>query len=118
MCTISPRPLQLCSETKLPFLVQVLGCVTQLLQSDPAPQVQQSALLVLTLLLKGLSHTTVEVLGDSLRDVYRLLKTVERERGREELTRDHARVVLAQLDEIMRDWAFPAPSLSKNITVL
>ena len=91
--------------------------MTHLLQSDPTPQVQQSALLVMTLLLKGLSHDSVEVLGDSLRDVYRLLKTVEREGGREDLTREHARAALSHLDLIMRTWAFPQPSLSKNITL-
>ena len=98
--------------------MQVLGCVTQLLHSDPTPQVQQSALLVLTLLLEGLSHHSVAVLGDSLRDVYHILKKVEREGGREELTRDHVRAALAQLDQIMRDWAFPQLTLSKNITIL
>ena len=98
--------------------MQVLGCVTQLLLTDPAPQVQQSALLVLTLLLKGLSRQSVEVLGGSLRDVYRLLKQVEGERGRDALTREHARASLGQLDQIMREWTFPQPSLTKDITTL
>ena len=92
--------------------VQVLGCVTDLLLSDPAPQVQQSALLVLTLLLKGLSHRSVEVLGGSLQEVYRLLKRVEGERERDEVTREHARAALAELEQIMKEWTFPKPSLT------
>ena len=98
-------------------VVQILGCVKAILLSDPTPQVQQSALLVLALLLKGLSRHSVEVLGDSLRDVYRILKQVEGERERDEATRDHARAALGELNHIMRDWAFPQPTLTKNITL-
>ena len=98
--------------------VQILSCVTQLLQSDSTPQVQQAALLVISLLLKGLSRHTVHILGDSLRDVYRLLKRVDEERERDELTRTHARAALGQLDSIMRGWVFPQQTLTKNITIL
>ena len=42
----------------------------------------------------------------------------EREGGREELTRDHAKAALAQLDQIMRYWAFSQPALPRNITIL
>ena len=58
---------------------QVLSCVSQLLLCDPTPQVQRAALLVFSLLLKGLSHKTISVLGDSLHDIYHLLKHVEEE---------------------------------------
>ena len=91
--------------------------MSQLLVSDSTPQVQQAALLVLHLLLKGLSRHTVVILGDSLRDVYRLLKRVEGERGRDELTRTHARAALGELDHVMRDWAFPQQALTKNISI-
>ena len=96
---------------------QILSCVSQLLVSDSTPQVQQAALLVFNLLLKGLSHHTISILGDSLRDVYRLLKHVEGERGRDELTRTHARAALRELDNVMRDWAFPQQALTKNISI-
>ena len=99
------------------LLVQVLGCVSQLLLSDSTPQVQQAALLVFNLLLKGLSHRTVDVLGDSLRDIYRLLKRVEGEGETDELTRAHAQAALRQLDDVMRDWAFPQQTLTKHITI-
>ena len=100
------------------LLFQVLSCVKQLLLTDPSPQVQQASLLVLNLLLKGLSSAAVSVLGDSLRDLYRLLKQVEGETQRDELTRAHARAALGQLDCVMREWAFPQQTLSKKITVV
>ena len=85
--------------------------------SDSTPQVQQAALLVFNLLLKGLSHHTVTILGDSLRDVYCLLKRVEGERERDELMRTHARTALGELDNVMRDWAFSQQALTKNISI-
>lgn len=91
--------------------------MSQILLSDPTPQVQQAALLVLSLLLKGLSHNVISVLGDSLHDIYRLLKRVEGERERDDLTRAHARAALGELDCIMRDWAFPSQTFSKKITI-
>ena len=97
---------------------QVLSCVSQLLLCDPTPQVQRAALLVFSLLLKGLSHKTISVLGDSLHDIYHLLKHVEEEREGDELTRTHARAALGELDRVMRDWIFPQQTLSKNITIL
>ena len=98
--------------------MQVLSCVSQLVLTDSNPQVQQASLLVLSLLLKGLSRDSVSVLGESLRDIYRLLKQVEGEGGRDELTRTHARAALGELDRVMRDWAFPQQTLSRKITIL
>ena len=75
-------------------MIHFASCVSHLLLSDSTPQVQQATLLVFNLLLKGLSHRTVDVLGDSLRDIYRLLKRVEGEGERDELTRAHAQAAL------------------------
>ena len=90
--------------------------MSQLVLTDSNPQVQQASLLVLSLLLKGLSRDSVSILGESLRDIYRLLK--QGEGGRDELTRTHARAALGELDRVMRDWAFPQQTLSRKITIL
>lgn len=97
--------------------LQVLGCVSSVLLTDPEPKVQQAAVLVLTLLLKGQSGSAVQVLGDSLRDVYRLLKQVEGSE-RDELTRAHAQAALGELDRVMREWIFPQQTLEKKISIL
>ena len=80
---------------------------------------QQAALLVLSLLLKGLSgNSAVEILGSSLRDVYHILKEVEGRREGNELTRTHAQAALGELDRVMRDSLFPQQTLKKKITIL
>ena len=62
---------------------------------------------------------TVQVLGDSLLDVYRLLKRVEG-MERDELTRAHAQAALGELDSVMRTALFPEPNTrpQKKITIL
>ena len=60
-----------------------------------------------------------QMLGDSLLEVYRLLKRVE---GSEvdELTRAHSQAALGELDSVMRKFLFPEPSTrpQKKITIL
>ena len=62
---------------------------------------------------------TGQVLGDSLREIYRLLKHVE-SCDKDELTRVHAQAVLGELDKVMRNYIFPEQSkeLSKKISIL
>ena len=55
--------------------------------------------------------------GDSLLEVYRLLKHVEAT-DKDELTQTHALAALGELDRIMREFIFPPSSLTKKITVL
>ena len=62
---------------------------------------------------------TMQALGDSLLEVYRLLKRVEG-LERDELTRAHAQAALGELDSVMRTFLFPEPNSrpQKKITVL
>lgn len=55
--------------------------------------------------------------GDSLLEVYRLLKYVGAS-DEDELTRVHALACLGELDRIMKAFVFPPSSLTKKITVL
>ena len=45
----------------LHVMLQVLGCVVHVLQTDLEPSVRQAALLVLKLLIKGLSQDAIQV---------------------------------------------------------
>ena len=56
--------------------------------------------------------------GESLLEMYRLLKRVESS-DLDELTRGHALAALRELDKIMRTLLFPSSSsLTKKITIL
>eukprot|EP00731_Ephydatia_muelleri_P038312 Em0714g7a len=96
---------------------EVLGSITHILQTDKEPSARQGALLVLKLLIKGLSQDAIELLGGSLRDVYRLLKQVEATE-RDTLTQAHAQAALGELDSVMRAYLFPQETLTKKISIL
>lgn len=61
----------------------------------------------------------MQVLGESLLEVYRLLKRVEGVE-RDELTRAHSQAALGELDSVMRTVLFPEPHTrpQKKITIL
>lgn len=63
--------------------------------------------------------TFIQIMGQELLDVYRLLKSVE-STERDELTRAHAQAALGELDVIMKNLLFPNGSkeLIKKISVL
>ena len=58
-----------------------------------------------------------QVLGDSLLDIYRLLKQVESSEC-DEVTQVHAQAALGELDTVMRTLLFPEQTLNKKITIL
>ncbi|CAB4030144.1 transport and Golgi organization 6 homolog [Paramuricea clavata] len=110
MCRLSPRTL--------PTVVhEVFHCINTVLRSDEASQVRQAAVLVITLVLKGLGQNTIAVLSDKLKDIYQLLKFVE-SNDQDETTRIHAQVALGGLETIMREQLFPEQRLVKHISVL
>lgn len=61
----------------------------------------------------------LQVLGESLLEIYRLLKYVE-SNERDELTQAHAQAALGELDTVMRAFLFPEQSkqLTKKISIL
>ncbi|XP_028405085.1 transport and Golgi organization protein 6 homolog [Dendronephthya gigantea] len=102
----------------LPTIVhEAFHCVSTVLRSDKASEVRRAAVLVLTLVLKGLDQKTIQVLSDKLKDIYQLLKQVESS-DQDETTRIHAQVTLGELNRIMRKQLFPEQRLVKHIKVL
>ena len=49
----------------LHYFLQVLSCISHILQTDKEPKVRQAALVVLKLLVKGLSQDSLQVQEDN-----------------------------------------------------
>ncbi|XP_062508817.1 transport and Golgi organization protein 6 homolog [Corticium candelabrum] len=98
-------------------LHELLGCITAVVSHDPSPRVRRAAVLVVEKMITGLGKSCLEVMGDSIRDVYRLLKQVHASE-RDEQTRIQAEAALGELDSIMRQGLFPSQELRKKIVVL
>ncbi|XP_048590647.1 transport and Golgi organization protein 6 homolog [Nematostella vectensis] len=100
-----------------PILQEVFSCLSAVLHTDKSEHVRRAATMVITLLLQGLEKDSIEVLGSSLKDIYRLLKLVEAT-DPDEATRVHAQRALGVLDAIMREFLFPKQTFTKRIQVL
>ncbi|XP_061678940.1 transport and Golgi organization protein 6 homolog [Syngnathoides biaculeatus] len=102
----------------LGLLAQELSsCLTALIKTEKEAEVRRAAVYVITLLLRGLSDKTTEILSDVLLDLYRALKWVVRSDS-DEVAVLHAQQALEELDDIMRSLIFPKQKLEKKIVVL
>lgn len=100
-----------------PVVNEIFSCLSAVLKTDKSPEVRRATVLVITLLLRGLGKSIMEVLASTLKEIYQLLKLVE-STDTDDVTRGHALAALGELDTITRDYLFPKPSFTKHIQVL
>ncbi|XP_062317143.1 transport and Golgi organization protein 6 homolog [Osmerus eperlanus] len=100
-----------------PLVQELSTCLTSLIKSEKEAEVRRAAVHVITLLLRGLSHKTTQVLSEVLLDLYRALKWAVRS-DRDPVTVLHAQLALEELDDIMKTYLFPRQKLEKKIVVL
>ncbi|CAJ1057290.1 transport and Golgi organization protein 6 homolog [Xyrichtys novacula] len=96
---------------------ELSSCLTALIKTEKEAEVRRAAVHVITLLLRGLSDKTTQVLKDVLLDLYRALKWVVRS-DPDEVAVLHAQLALEELDDVMRRFIFPEQKLEKKIVVL
>lgn len=105
-------------DSALPALAQELSsCLTALIKTEKEAEVRRASVHVITLLLRGLSDKTTQVLSDVLLDLYRALKWVVRS-DPDDVAVLHAQLALEELDDVMRRFIFPEQKLEKKIVVL
>uniref|UniRef100_A0A3Q3LIW8 Transport and golgi organization 6 homolog (Drosophila) n=1 Tax=Labrus bergylta TaxID=56723 RepID=A0A3Q3LIW8_9LABR len=96
---------------------ELSSCLTALIKTEKEAEVRRAAIHVITLLLRGLSDKTTQVLRDVLLDLYRALKWVVRS-DPDDVSVLHAQLALEELDDVMRRYIFPEQKLEKKIVVL
>ncbi|XP_032379205.1 transport and Golgi organization protein 6 homolog [Etheostoma spectabile] len=96
---------------------ELSSCLTALIKTEKEAEVRRAAIHVITLLLRGLSEKTTQVLSDVLLDLYRALKWVVRS-DLDDVAVLHAQLALEELDDIMKRFIFPEQKLEKKIVVL
>ncbi|XP_034031600.1 transport and Golgi organization protein 6 homolog isoform X2 [Thalassophryne amazonica] len=100
-----------------PLAQELSSCLTALIKMEEEAEVRRAAVHVVTLLLRGLSNKTTQVLGDILLDLYRALKWVVRS-DPDDVAVLHAQLALNELDDVMKRFIFPEQKLEKKIVVL
>ncbi|XP_054282724.1 transport and Golgi organization protein 6 homolog [Macrosteles quadrilineatus] len=100
-----------------PIIAEVLMCVRCIAQSDPSVEVRRAAVMLVSLLLKGLEKDVLTVLQDVLLELYHTLKHIYNN-DRDDVTRLHAQLALEELNAGTLMFLFPKPQLTKQIFVL
>ncbi|XP_038562281.1 LOW QUALITY PROTEIN: transport and Golgi organization protein 6 homolog [Micropterus salmoides] len=100
-----------------PLAQELSSCLTALIKTEKEAEVRRAAVHVITMLLRGLSDKTTQVLSDVLLDLYRALKWVVRS-DPDDVAVLHAQLALEELDDIMKRSIFPEQKLEKKIVVL
>ncbi|XP_043241691.1 transport and Golgi organization protein 6 homolog [Amphibalanus amphitrite] len=100
-------------------LHEVFGCLSALVDTDPAVEVRRAAILVVAQLIEGLGADALKVLEDVLLPLYRRLKVLLR-REEDPALLHHVQTALDGLESATRQMLFPpAPrTLQKRILVL
>ncbi|XP_015430063.1 PREDICTED: transport and Golgi organization protein 6 homolog [Dufourea novaeangliae] len=99
------------------ILIEVIYCISCIIKTDKAPECRRAAVMVSTLLLRGLGKDTLTSLGKDLVDLYRGLKYL-RDNDEDPVLCLHAQQSLEELDQIVRDFLFSPPKLEKRIFLL
>lgn len=87
------------------------------MKSDKAPECRRAAVLVATLLFRGLGRETLSNLTSDLVGLYRGLKHL-RDNDDDPVLRLHAQLALEEIDHIARDFLFAPAKLEKKLFVL
>ncbi|XP_076642286.1 transport and golgi organization 6 isoform X2 [Halictus rubicundus] len=99
------------------MVIEVIYCISCIIKTDEALECRRAAVMVSTLLLRGLGKDTLTSLGKDLVDLYRGLKHLQ-DNDEDPVLRLHAQLSLEELDEIVRDYLFSPPKLEKRIFLL
>lgn len=99
-------------------LAEIVLCITAILDTDKSLNVQRAAMIVLKLLFEGLDRQQfLKIVGDSMLQLYRILKKVLMITG-DDVLRIHAQQAYEYLDELMKNFLFPQQTLKKEIKIL
>lgn len=90
---------------------EVLNCVTNLAARDPAVEVRRAAVLLITLLLRGLDSEALQVLEPIIKDLYRVLKEIVLRDNDDRVVLFHANQGLEKLADIVKQY-LTAPKLA------
>lgn len=110
---------EVCKELRFtigPVVGEILKVVANVVQCDESDEPRRAAVLLVTLLLRGLDTDAIKVLGGLLRDLYRSLRLLS-EREKDEVTRIHAQLALDEVDSLTRAFLLPKLSNTKKIYV-
>ncbi|XP_070527964.1 transport and Golgi organization protein 6 homolog isoform X2 [Cardiocondyla obscurior] len=99
------------------MLTEICYCITCILKSDKIPECRRAAVLVATLLFRGLDQNLLTSCTSDMIDLYRELRNLRDDK--DSVLQLHIQLALEEIDRIMRDSLFvKIPTLEKKMAQL
>ncbi|XP_073995165.1 transport and golgi organization 6 isoform X2 [Rhodnius prolixus] len=99
------------------FIIEIFECIKCIFETDKAMEPRRAAVMLLTLLLKGLGTDALNTLEPILVYIYRLLKYIYNYE-KDDITRLHAQLAIEELNSSTIAFLCPRQDLKKHIFVL
>lgn len=99
------------------WLQEILMCVHALLKTDKDLEVRRCAVMVITLLLRGIGRDLFQILEKEIKDIYSQLKIVYTTES-DDVLRLHSQLALEEINTIMRELLTVQLPLTKEIRIL
>ncbi|XP_011875327.1 PREDICTED: transport and Golgi organization protein 6 homolog isoform X2 [Vollenhovia emeryi] len=97
------------------ILTEILYCITCILKSDKVPECRRAAVMVATLLFRGLDRDLLSSCTSDMVDLYRELRNLRDDK--DPVLQLHVQLTLEEVDRIMRDYLLTGlPTSGKKIS--
>lgn len=93
---------------------QILYCITCILKSDKVPECRRAAVLVATLLFRGLDRDLLSSCTSDMIDLYRELRNLRDDK--DPVLQLHVQLAFEEIDRIMRDLLTELPTFRNRIS--
>ncbi|XP_015181586.1 PREDICTED: transport and Golgi organization protein 6 homolog [Polistes dominula] len=95
-------------------LIEVIFCIKCIITTDKIPECRRAAVLVITLLLRGLEKDALTELGRDLCDLHRVLIHL-RDTDKDPVLRLHAQLALEEINDIVSKYIFGTPAFDNKV---
>ncbi|XP_018046767.1 PREDICTED: transport and Golgi organization protein 6 homolog isoform X1 [Atta colombica] len=95
-------------------LTEILYCITCILKSDKVPECRRAAVLVATLLFRGLDRDLLSSCTSDMIDLYRELRNLRDDK--DPVLQLHVQLAFEEIDRIMRDLLTELPTFRNRIS--
>ncbi|XP_018404878.1 PREDICTED: transport and Golgi organization protein 6 homolog [Cyphomyrmex costatus] len=95
-------------------LTEILYCIICILKSDKIPECRRAAVLVATLLFRGLDRDLLSTCTSDMIDLYRELRNLRDDK--DPVLQLHVQLAFEEIDRIMRDLLTELPTFRKRIS--
>ncbi|CAG9566732.1 unnamed protein product [Danaus chrysippus] len=99
------------------ILYEILLCIWDVINGDPALECRRAAVMVLANLIKGLGKDTLVELNDTLLPIYKTLLKLYKDNEEDSLVRLHSQIALEELNDIVKEFLTQRLPYEKEITL-